>query len=203
MGATPEMFQPLNAMSGGRLRCIPWPLYHGEKTFMAVARRVVEEHPIRDNDLVGGASLGGMVALEIARLVNVKAVVLLGSALYAREINPMLLALSPLAVAAPFTFLQRLAGRAAHSIAQMFATSEAGFMRAMCGYIRYWPGHRGPVSRVYRIHGRRDRIITCPDHGSEVVSSGGHLVALSHARCCARFIEHVLTDVGRNKTKEI
>lgn len=191
MGASPEMYRPLKDRLGGRITALPWPPHTGERTLEEMAASIIQVQGIRDGDMVGGASLGGMVALEIAMSINASAVVLLGSALDSGEINPMLLAFSSLARFVPIVLIQSLAGQLQHPVAQMFATSEPAFLRAMCGAIQNWAGYGGSPKKVHRIHGRRDRVIRCPESGSAIIENGGHLIAMYHARRCADFISGI------------
>ncbi len=68
MGATAAMYNGLKHKLGFRVNFLNWPEYRGEKTYAEVARRVIEEEKIGTGDVVGGSSLGGMVALEIAQM---------------------------------------------------------------------------------------------------------------------------------------
>ena len=95
MGATDAMYNGLKHKLGFKVNFLNWPEYRGEKTYADVARRVIKENDIGADDVVGGSSLGGMVALEIAQLLNPKSVVLLGSAANRKEVQPMLSLLSP------------------------------------------------------------------------------------------------------------
>ena len=89
MGATDAMYNGLKHKLGFKVNFLNWPEYRGEKTYTDVARRVIKENDINADDVVGGSSLGGMVALEIAQLLNPKSVVLLGSAANRKEVQPL------------------------------------------------------------------------------------------------------------------
>jgi len=95
MGATDAMYNGLKNKLGFKVNFLNWPEYRGENTYADVARRVIKENDIGADDVVGGSSLGGMVALEIAQLLNPKSTVLLGSAANRKEVQPMLSLLSP------------------------------------------------------------------------------------------------------------
>jgi hypothetical protein len=45
-----------------------WPKHSGELTLGAVARKVCDACSTRDGDILVGASLGGMIACEIAKI---------------------------------------------------------------------------------------------------------------------------------------
>ncbi len=63
MGASASMYNALRHTVGFEISFINWPDYRGEKTYAEVARRVISDNSINENDVVGGSSLGGMVAL--------------------------------------------------------------------------------------------------------------------------------------------
>ena len=189
MGATSDMYGPLKRKLSFNAYFVNWPSYHGEISFSEIAERIITENHISDDDIVGGSSLGGMIALEISMMLNTKAVVLIGSALRNEEINKLLSILSPLASITPFSFLQALAGKNDGVVSQMFSSSDPDFIRSMCKYVSLWTGYRGAVENIFRIHGKKDHIITCPQSGSEVIENAGHLLAITHANECAAFLD--------------
>ena len=167
---------------------LDWPPYSGEKTLRQVALRIIADHNITSCDVVGGSSLGGMVALEILRELDNPKVILIGSAVSPREINALLRLLAPLASITPFRLIQTLVGRHPSDIASMFADSDAQFVRAMCLALPDWQGFDGPDERVVRIHGANDHVIKCPAT-AHVLPCAGHLIAVTHAEQCIRIIE--------------
>jgi pimeloyl-ACP methyl ester carboxylesterase len=191
MGATAAMYNGLKHRLGFQVNFLNWPEYHGEETYADVARRIIKEHDIGTEDVVGGSSLGGMVALEIARLSDVKAIVLLGSAVNRKEVQTLLAMLSPLATAAPITIIQALVGKHQNLVSTMFADSDPEFIRAMCSYLPSWPGYDGPLEKLFRLHGKKDHVIPCPAMGCEVVETAGHLLAITHPAETAAFLQGV------------
>ena len=166
-----------------------WPKYQNEMSYREVAERIIAEHHIDKQDIIGGSSLGGMIALEVATVLDANAVVLMGSALNRSEINWPLSIMSPLASITPFSFIQALSGKNDQIVSQMFAESDPEFIRSMCKYMPSWPGYHGRNDKVYRIHGQKDHIINCPRLNCEVVKGAGHLIAITHATECAEFLE--------------
>ena len=189
MGASSEMYDLLKAELSFEVIFLNWPYYRGESSYREIAERIISENQINENDIVGGSSLGGMIALEMAMFLNTRAVILIGSALNRNEINKILTRLSFLASATPFSFLQVLAGKRKQIVYQMFSAADQRFIRAMCKSVQSWSGYHGPVDKVYRIHGQKDHIIPCPEYGCEVVKNAGHLVAMTHPEACAAFFE--------------
>ncbi len=189
MGATSEMYSSLKRELSFTVQFLDWPCYQGEISYKEIAERIIAENAISEKDIVGGSSLGGMVALEVAMKLNSKAAVLMGSAFYNSEINKLLAMLSPFASITPFSFIQTLAGKNEQVVSQMFSASDPDFIRSMCKYILMWQGYSGSIKKIYRIHGKKDHIINCPAGECEVVENAGHLLAITHAKECAAFIE--------------
>jgi esterase/lipase len=189
MGATSEMYGSLKRELSFSAHFLDWPSYQGEISFKEVAERIIAENPIDENDVVCGSSLGGMIALEVSMILNTKSVVLMGSALRNDEINRLLSMISPLASITPLSFIQTIAGKNEEVVSQMFSASDPDFIRSMCKYVSLWPGYLGAIDKVFRIHGKKDHIITCPKSDSDVVENAGHLIAITHAKECAAFLE--------------
>jgi len=189
MGATSAMYGgPWRSLGGSK--AVDWPEYRGEKTVGEVADRLVDEHGICASDMVVGSSLGGLVALEIHRRLGLRRVVLIGSAVAAEEINPLLMALAPLAKVTPLRMIQHLAGKGPGRASVMFADVDAEFVRAMCLAVSKWPGYDGPMKAVWRIHGRRDPVIKCPTD-AHIIAGGGHLIAMTHPEECLEIISEI------------
>jgi len=168
-----------------------WPRYGGEETLGDVARTVCNAHNIRDGDVVVGASLGGMVGCEIARLRRLHSLFLIGSAITGQEVSRFLALLHPLARVAPFEWLQRSAVKIPSLGAQMFSGVDASLVRSMCAAVFRWEG-KGSVSvRSYRLHGRRDLIIPPPKQ-ADLLLNGGHMISITHARECVEFVSATL-----------
>lgn len=171
---------------------LDWPAYRGEESLEAMAASVVKAARIPDGAIVIGSSLGGMVACEIARLRRLSGLVLLGSAVQPREVSRLLRVLHPLADFTPFEFLQAASGKLPHELTQMFARSEAPFIRTMCRAIFRWSGLSATDPKPLRIHGSHDHIIP-PPHNPDLLLDAGHLIAMTHARECVDYLRKWLT----------
>lgn len=191
MGATAAMYDGVKHKQGVPVTFLNWPEYHGEKTYSEVALRIMRENNIGSEDVIGGSSLGGMVALEIAHLCKAKGVILLGSAVNRREVKASLVMLSPFATVAPIGIVQSLVGKFRNPVSAMFAESDPDFIRAMFRHLPFWNGYRGNWDRVFRLHGKKDRIIPCPSTGCNAIEKAGHLLAITHAPETAAFLQRV------------
>jgi pimeloyl-ACP methyl ester carboxylesterase len=164
-----------------------WVQHKGEKTLAEVAHSVCAARGIKDGDILIGASLGGMVACEIAKIRKIPRLYLIGSATRNEEVNRLLAGLHPLAWVAPLGWLGFSAARIPMELAQMFAGIEVSFVRAMCSAIFEWKGLGISETKVIRIHGRRDVVIPPPEK-VDLLLDGGHLISITHAEDCVDFI---------------
>jgi pimeloyl-ACP methyl ester carboxylesterase len=186
MGADRRMFpEPWSQLPG--FTAHDWPDYHEESTLNEMARSFCESSGIRDGDSLVGASLGGMVACEIAKLKKIRSLYLVGSAIHKAEINQLLAALHPLVSIAPLQWIKFSSGKIPADLAQMFAETNPRFVRAMCAAIFHWEGLQPSQTTCFRIHGLRDRVIPLPE-SVDLTLDGGHLIAMSHAKECVEFI---------------
>ena len=167
---------------------INWPRYNGEKTISEVAESIIRHYRIMQSDSVGGSSLGGIVSLEIAEKLGIRNVYLFGSAVSKSEINPLLRLLSPLSEVTPIKFIQAIVGKYENEILTMFNSSETAFIRAMFHAVANWKGYNGDQSIIKRIHGEKDKIISCFG-ACKKIKGGGHLIAMTHATDCIEIIK--------------
>ena len=168
-----------------------WPEHRGEITLPGVARTVCDKFGIQDGDVLVGASLGGMVSCEIAKLRKLKQLYLVGSATSKDEVNRLLAFLHPLADFAPIEWLQFSAGQIPVEEIRMFAGADTAFVRKMCAAIFKWEGLGTLPVPCYRLHGRFDLVILPPEQPHLLVD-GGHLISMTHATECVEFIKNRL-----------
>jgi pimeloyl-ACP methyl ester carboxylesterase len=187
MGADHRMYSAPAWQSLADARFLDWPVHHGETSVAAIADRIIAEAGIANGDIVVGSSLGG-----IARTLSLKSLVLIGSAKNKIEISGLLAALHPLARLAPIEFIQISAGKFPSELTQMFNQSQASFIRAMCAAIFDWSGLDESRIKPVRIHGMRDHVIPIPAQ-VDLALDAGHLIAMTHAEECVRFLQSTLT----------
>ncbi|MBC8114056.1 MAG: alpha/beta hydrolase [Candidatus Saccharimonas sp.] len=149
---------------------------------------------------VGGASLGGVVALEIAAVLpNVRACFVIGSmrSVGSRPWRVKLLhPVTPLVGMLPTMspWLVRLLGGWLRSptrgVMTQLGDADARFLKWAARAILTWqPSPEIARVRVCQIHGERDRVFPVhmarPDH---VVSGAGHLLSITHPQPVVEFL---------------
>ncbi len=207
LGADARLFEP-QRRAFPRLETPRWlPPRRGE-SLSGYAARMAEQVDTREPYVLGGVSLGGMVALEMARHLRPDAVLLIGSCRRGqtvrrdlRRIEP----LHPLVPAALFELCKPLAPLLVLGLPNdlkdlfvtMFRDTPAAFLKWACSAVVRWPGPPPPEAPeppelrvpVYRIHGRRDALLPLNDEpADEVIEDGHHLISLTHAEKVNAFI---------------
>jgi pimeloyl-ACP methyl ester carboxylesterase len=157
--------------------------------------------------VVGGASVGGIVALEMAVHLQARACVLISSVRSPRELPRWYRLLRPAAAALGPAGMGRLAGLVAGASApsapadaaqrlRRLSKPEAAFLRwASWAVLNWQPSREVRQVRVHQIHGSMDRTFpiryTRPD---VVVVGGGHLLPLTHPAAVNELLRQAAVD---------
>ncbi len=177
---------------------LDWPVCP-VKTLAELASAVIDQAGIGPDDDVGGTSLGGMVAQEIAQQLGQKRVLMISSAIVRQEINAFLRSLSPLLPIAPVALAKHVLRLAGRPTSAMVADLPPEQLRQMCRAIVSWPGCADLDVQRVRIHGTRDWMIRCPAQAHRI-EKAGHLVAITHAEECVRLVRRHWSQQERDCT---
>ncbi len=156
--------------------------------------------------VIGGASFGGIVALEIARFLNPLAVLLIGSVrepqqlpVHVRALRPLRglvnwlplsmfqYSVAPLGTPAGRRMVPHLGG-----LARQFCEADRAVLRWSMRQIITWSASPVVGCPVYRIHGDRDRVLPLRGTTDAIVPRGGHVISLTHAGQVNQFIAECL-----------
>ncbi len=207
MGADARMFDALRT-EFPQIVTPPWPHINDRPTptLIAFAARVAEQMKTsglvtpgvaNPNLVLGGASFGGMVALEVAKLVRPRAVVLMGSCRHPSAIPRRLAWLEWLCRPIPAPLLDHLKFLARtgdhglgpmephHSLllSQMMDDTPMRFVAWCARAIFGWPGCPDPGVPVIHIHGRLDGMILASRVQPDVwIDGAGHVPSMTHPR---------------------
>ena len=209
LGADASVFAPQSRMFP-HLTVPPWTVPRSDDSLTSYCERMADAIRPESRCVIGGASFGGIIALEMARFLNPLAVLLIGSVREPKQLprrvrlfRPIrgLIDWLPLAMlqwsVAPLTTRlgRRVAPRLA-GLAGQFRSADRAVLRWSMSRILTWsepPVFAGPV---FRIHGDRDRVIPLRGAADAVVRGGGHLISLTHADQVNAFIAESLPKVG-------
>ncbi len=214
MAADERLFEPQLAHFPG-LRVQPWvePL-RGESLRGYAARLARLADPGRPC-LIGGASFGGIVALEMAAHLHPLACVLIGSVRSPAELPWRWRVSWPLAAVGPDRLgwlagvVPRLGGgflpgRTVRRLRRL-SQPEAAFVRwAMCAVAQWRPRPAIGRVRVFHIHGAADRTLpvsrTRPD---VIVPTGGHALTVFSPAAVNTFLAEVVLRVEEKLTPHL
>jgi len=198
MGADSRMYPGNSYAKLSHVTYGEWPEYSGETTIEEVAETVIATYTINRDTIVGGSSLGGMVALQIAKNLNLKKVILIGSATGPGFVNPVLKRLSHMTDLAPIKLIQMLAGMFSTTgnsdVVAMFEDADSDFINAMCKGIFTWKGIGSYSGDICQIHGSDDKVIYPPESQAKLIEGGGHLLSMTHKDTVAEFIREQIKD---------
>ena len=180
----------------------PWPEPRVGESLQTFAARIVARLP-EPPEVLGGASFGGMVALEMAALLRPRAVVLVGSCTNPSAVATHLRVVGRAAMGLPAQVFRprrwtipivlpkfgKLSPAQRDLFWSMAAQVPSSFFKWGCSAILSW--QPSPVlAPVHHIHGDSDQIIPLNRvKPTQVVPGGGHLLSLSHPAEVTSFIE--------------
>lgn len=166
-----------------------------KESLNSYARRLAQAvHPGRPC-FIGGASFGGIIALEMIPHLDVLGCFLVGSVQSSRELPSSitnLRSIARLADVLPFEILQGMSRlfllscgedeTLTKSLLQQMSVSDASFLRWACRAILEWDGPAtSPTCPIHHIHGEKDFVLpvknTHPDH---IIPGAGHALSISH-----------------------
>lgn len=211
MGGDARMFRPqLAALANAMVSA--WIEPQRGESLAAFALRMAQVVDPGGPCFVGGASFGGMVALEMARHLSARACFLIGSIRSPREFPRRIRILRP--------WLGRIAGRspdvipalvrvirwavpsrmapALRSMLDQLADTDRRFFRWAALAVLRWEESPEPLAvPIAQIHGDRDHILphrlTRPDM---LVYGAGHLLSMTHGDAVNQFIEAGMARYG-------
>jgi len=171
------------------------------------AGRLADTIPPDGPMILGGVSLGGMIAYEMAARLRPKALVLIASCRSPQAIRRSLYRAAGLARWTPtccFAFskilapcfaglLNRCAKEHLRLALTMYRDANPRFLRWACQAIHDWRPDPLPGVPVFHIHGTHDRLIPAAQVSAHVyVPLGGHLINVTHADQVNDFLRQVI-----------
>ncbi len=155
--------------------------------------------------IVGGASFGGVVALELAPHLSTLACILMGSIRSPSGLPKRWRLLQPVAMLGPdaLGLLAELSARIGGSLlspgtVRRLARPEAAFVRwAICAVVQWRASPAARRVRVFHIHGAADRVLPIALARPDVVVSGGaHALSLFSPSAVNEFVARVMRTVA-------
>ncbi len=212
LGADERLFNAQRAAFPG-LVTPRWIAPRPREGLAEYAERFAAEIPISRPLVLGGCSLGGMVAYEMAHVLRPDALVLIASAVTRDAIPLHLRALARIAGTMPtfgYTLGKRIAqpaislalGRKSEHrrlTAAMARDASSQFLRWACIAIGKWQPRPLSGVPIYSINGNRDVVLPLGRRSTDYLISGaGHLLTVTHAAEVNGALQEVIDQVARD-----
>jgi pimeloyl-ACP methyl ester carboxylesterase len=211
MGADERIFR-FQREQFDNLRLSPWIAPQSGDDLPRYAQRMAEHvNPDGRPCFVGGVSLGGMIAIEMARHLNCRGCFLIASVRSPRELpwrarvmKPAALLLPPgsggvppVAAKLALAVAGRFLGPVPKSLLRQLADADRHFLRWASMALLRWKPHQDSLAiPVRQIHGDRDHVLphslTAPDR---LVPGGGHLLPMTHAEQVNAFLREGMDEL--------
>jgi pimeloyl-ACP methyl ester carboxylesterase len=201
LGADQRLFTP-QRQAFPDLDVPAWIEPHSGERLTDYADRLAERLRPRRPLVLGGVSLGGMIAWELARHLRPEALVLIASCRSPQAISRFFRMCGAFGGRMPERLIQgtkpmsvftagRLSGGRDYSrlCMRMYCDSDPRFVRWASRAVVEWQPRPPAGGPVFQIHGARDRIIPARGVPADVlVADGGHLINLTHAAVVNEFL---------------
>jgi pimeloyl-ACP methyl ester carboxylesterase len=190
------------------LRVVPWIPPQRRESLGAYARRLAELLEDERPAFVGGISFGGIIALEVAALLPIRACFLISSVVSPCEMPPWMRAARWCLPAGGDWLLKgaghiakrwpRIRRSAATARISKFAGEGGDWYRwASAAVLRWQPNPAIAALKIHRIHGQLDRTfpsryVRCP----AIVAGGGHVLPVTHPELIAEFPASGMSELG-------
>lgn len=203
IGADSSIFMNLE-LPGYHKVYINWIPALPRETIVQYAARIRNQITVDNPDIIG-LSFGGIVAVEVAKLVKVDKMVLISSVRTKYELNRWQFFFMKLGLyrIIPGALIQRTnfltyryfgarSPKDKKTLTNLLKDTDVSFFRWALGSIAYWNNTVGP-ERTIQINGTADRVITTRRvHPDYRIKGGGHLMVFNKADTINKIILNYL-----------
>lgn len=204
LGADYRIYQNLD-FQGYEVVFIKWLIPAKNDTLTTYSQKLIDEYQITAGSIVVGNSLGGMLAMEIAKKIKLNKAILISSIKTIDEAPKAfkwyrripLYKLVPAKMYTSSGLLIRLVmgkiSRTHHELfIDMLKKTPPVFAKWAVGAILHWDNHIIP-ERIYHIHGDRDLMFPYQRiKDAEIVHKGSHLMVMNKSQEINNWLKNIL-----------
>ncbi len=204
LGADYRSYQHIN-LPGNELIHVKWVDPEKQDTLSTYAQKLIDKYQIRSGSIVIGNSLGGMLAIEIAKKVHLNKVILISSIKTAKEAPSrfMWYRYIPVYRMLPAKWLTALGtlfiptmGKMSKHHKELFFSMLRGtspvFLKWAMGAILHWKNQTVP-DNVYHIVGNRDRVFPYERiKDAAIVEGGTHIMIFNKAKTINDWLKEIM-----------
>ena len=187
------------------ITCVDWIPPHETDTLSTYAQQLVYHYNIASNCIIIGNSMGGMIAVEIAKILPVEKVILISSIKTVDE-SPWYFALFrwlpvykfiPGQLFSKMDFLIKpmfghMGAEDSWLFGDMLKKSNPVFLKWAMGAILTWDNKTIPP-RIFHITGDKDLIFNYKRiHGAEIIKDGTHIMIFDKAKEVNKILKRIL-----------
>ncbi|MBC9914796.1 alpha/beta hydrolase [Chitinophaga varians] len=201
LGADSSLFRNLH-LPGYHKVYITWVPSSSDETIEQYAARIKSQITV-ENPYIIGVSFGGIVAVEVSKLVNVEKMVLISSATTKDELSKFQFFFMRLGLyrLVPRFLLQRMnfitysyfgarTKMDKDALKQLLQGTDIYFFRWALKSISHWE-NKQPPEHTIQVHGTADRVISSKRvHPDYRIKGGGHLMVFNKADTISKIIMH-------------
>ncbi|MGY3212358.1 alpha/beta fold hydrolase [Mucilaginibacter sp. HD30] len=205
MGADTRIYNNIELPDDDEVIPVDWIEPDASDTLATYSQRLIKQHNITYNSIVIGNSLGGMMAIEIGKLIPLNKVILISSIKTIDEAPPYFsfFKMIPLYRIVPgkvFTHLGGLirpvfGGMSAQQLwlfKDMLSKTSPGFLKWAMGAVLKWKNKTIPPN-VYHITGDNDRVFNYRlIKGATIVKGGTHIMIFDKAKEINKILKGIL-----------
>jgi pimeloyl-ACP methyl ester carboxylesterase len=205
LGADTRLYNNIDISEDDEVVPVDWIEPHETDNLSTYAQKIIYQYDIRPNSIVVGTSLGGMIAMEIAKKVNLKKTVLISSIKTIREAPAhfSVFRTLPIYKLVPAGMLNKLGflikpmfGHLTDNDAWLFndmlSKNSPKFMKWALGAVLKWDNLIIPPN-VYHIHGDRDRVFPLKNiKDATIVIGGSHIMIFNRAKQVNKWLTPIL-----------
>ena len=203
LGADKRAFAGID-FSEHHITFIEWIPNRKNESIESYAERLSEQilHP---NPILIGVSFGGMMAIEVARIISVENIIIISSAKGKNELPliyriignikfhklfPYHLMNKPTPLLFWFFGVRRVADK--RLLNSIIRETDASFLKWAINVIVNWK-RKSDTKGVYHIHGQKDRVLPLRNvHANVIIPKGGHFMLVTESEIISREINRQL-----------
>jgi hypothetical protein len=203
LGADRRVFERLAIP--GQLIHIDWLTPLPDESLHQYSKRLVEANRMESNQMLLGVSFGGIIAVELSKLIVVKQVILISSVPHSRQLPVLFKIAGYLRIYKflPYTLLKKpnlllrfafspISNKEYELLKKIVADTETDFLKWAIKQIVLWRSHN-PADRLIHLHGTRDKVFPFKHNAGIIpVPNGGHFMVYNRAEELSEMISRMI-----------
>ncbi|WP_179414106.1 alpha/beta hydrolase [Mucilaginibacter sp. E4BP6] len=205
LGADTRLYNNIDIPEDDEVVPVDWIEPHETDTLDNYAQKIIYQYDIRQNSVVIGTSLGGMLTIEIAKKVNIKKAILISSIKTIKEAPgyfsifkalPIYKLLPLMLLNKPGFLIKPMFGHLKDSDAWLFndmlSKGSPKFMKWAMGAVLNWSNITIPPN-VHHIHGDKDCVFPVKNiKDATIVKGGSHIMIFDKAKQVNKWLKPIL-----------